>query len=146
MSRAISHTHQIVFEKATTGIGMVVPVREFRNIVLQVSTSNSANCTIKFVGAVGKNAAADLISPPSYPDNNPNFGASATIGNPWAYVEAVNLADRTSIYSGSTGLVYTGTDSVQLLELNVNNLNFFTINITAISAGKVSVLFQGTSD
>lgn len=112
------------------GIALTAPkvplAVDFRNAVLQISTSGSFNGTIKLVGSQGK---AD--------GSCPNFGATASVSNPWTYVESVDLADGSSV-AGATGVASAGTDIIKNLEFNTNTLKYLSIIVTAWSAGAIT--------
>jgi len=45
----------------------------------------------------------------------------------------VDLQDGSAI-NGDTGFVATGTDDFRIFEVNINTLNYITLNVTARSA------------
>ena len=53
----------------------------------------------------------------------------------------IDLNDGTPI-NGDTGFVVTGTDDFRLFEVNINGLDFLNFNVTARSAGAVTVVVQ----
>lgn len=120
-------------------IGRNIFVRDFRHASVAVSTSNSANLTLKFVGAVSDSpAAADTYS-------CPDFSASQSNSNMWDYVEVVDLEDGAAI-DGDTGISPAGTDDHRLFEINVNGLDWINCIITAWSAGDVTVTVRLYND
>jgi hypothetical protein len=117
--------------QATTGIGNSIYVGDFRNAVVTISSASSANFTIKCVGGISQEI--------------PDFTATASTANPWTFVQMVDLNDGLPV-TGSTGVVATGTDIVRTFEVNVNALQWINFNITARSAGNVTVIIQVTDN
>jgi hypothetical protein len=111
--------------KAATGVGNFIDVRDFRNVVINVSSASNGNFTVKCVGAIG--------------DTSPAFASAQSATNQWDYIELADLSDSSAPVRGATGVVATGTDVCHLYEVNVNGLDWLTFNITAISAGTVTV-------
>lgn len=60
-------------------------------------------------------------------------------------MQAVDLDDGTPV-TGSTGIVSAGTDINKLYEININALDYLTLDVTAISAGAVSATVLLTSN
>ena len=133
--RVVAH-YTIMSAKGTTGIGNTINVRDFRNAVVKIGTASNANCTIKAVWAV-----ADPITGFTAPD----FAASQSVANNWDYVQMVDLNSGTAI-AGDTGMVCTWTDDFRLFEVNINGLDFLIFNITAVSAGTVTIVVQCSSN
>lgn len=116
--------YNVMAQKAATGIGNVIDVRDFRNVVVSIATSDSANCTILCKGSIG--------------DTAPAFGSAATPTNVWGLLEMATLADSSAPVRG-TGLALTGTDIVKLYEININGIDFITFDVSIYSAGKVTI-------
>lgn len=117
--------YTIMSAKGTTGIGNIIDVKDFRNVVVSVATASSANFTLKCQGAIG--------------DTNPTFTSAASATNAWGYLELATLADSSAPVRGATGVTSAGTDICQLYEVNINGVDWLTFNITAISAGTITV-------
>lgn len=125
--------------KATTGQSSVVlDVSDFRNVVLSVATTGSADLTLKIQGGLALSDGRGQYIPPT-------FSSSASPSNPWDYLQSVNLNNGDDI-DGDTGIVYTGTDSVELLEVNTNVIDYITVVVTAHSAGSVTVRLASTTN
>ncbi len=129
--RQVLH-YTVLDAKAATGVGVTIPVRDFRNCVIAIGTASSANLTVKCKGAVAL-ANSDYTAP--------DFSAAQTVANNWSYVQMVDLNDGTPV-TGSTGFVAAGTDAFKLYEVNVNGLDFITLDVTARSAGSVTATAQ----
>lgn len=115
--------------KTTTGHSDPIKVTDFRNAVIVVSSSGNANFTLKVKGAIATHLS-DV--------NAPTFSSAASPTNQWAYVQSVNLDDGTPV-TGSTGISTAGTDICKAYEINVNALDFIDLELSAISAGAVTV-------
>lgn len=116
--------YTILDAAAATGVGKTIYVGDFRHAVITVNTASSANLTVKFQGAISEAA--------------PDFTAAQSPSNAWDYVEVKDLEDGSAI-DGDTGIAPAGTDDQRLFEVNINALQWFTANVTARSAGSVTV-------
>lgn len=119
---------------AATGSGYAMSVAEFRDFVLQINTSGSANFTLKVQG--------------SLQTAQPTWANAASPTNQWTYLQSIDLADQ-SVVNGATGIVATGTDISRQLEVNTNGQNWINVIVTAYSAGAITVLgmpFGSSSD
>lgn len=125
-------TETIMTAKATTGIGSAKPVSDLMHMAFQLSSQTSANFTIKFQGSLA--------------ETMPDFAAAATATNPWAYISIKDDTLDGTVIAGATGLAYTGTDLVKIIELIPTGLTWVNAVITAISAGSVNVKFGGFSN
>lgn len=114
--------------KAATGVGTAIDVADYRHIVLQFSTASSANLTIKFAGSASATA--------------PDFSAAQSLSNHWDYVSAYDYEDA-NIIEGDTGITLTGTDDNRTLLVNTDGLHYINANITARSAGSVTLVAVG---
>lgn len=122
---------KLMNSKASTGIGSVIDVRDFLYVQLVISTSGTANGTLKIAGSmVDKRSDVDFAS-----------AASAT--NEWDFIAAYNLQNPSIVIAGDTGVVYTGTDTVEQLIVNCDGVNFLTVNLTARAAGNFNVTVMG---
>jgi hypothetical protein len=63
----------------------------------------------------------------------PDFNAAQSITNKWDYIEVIDLQDGTAI-DGDTGIACSGSVDNRVLELNVNGLQWVTVNITSATA------------
>lgn len=115
----------VLDEVVATGWGTVVPVRGYRNIVVTIATADSTNATIKFAG--------------SPRDTAPTFSSAASPTNQWDYVSAYDMEDPSTLVDGDTGVVYTGTDAVQTYLVNTEGIDHFNVQVSAYSAGTITV-------
>lgn len=113
----------IMTEKTGTGIGTVLNVKDFDNIMLSFGTTDSANCTVKFPGAIW---------------TEPTFTNAASPTNHYAYIHRIDKTTGTGT-SGATGKVLTGSDDNVLILVNIENIDYFTCHVTARSAGKITI-------
>ena len=109
--------------------GKKVMVRDYQNLQLSTFSSNSANLTLQVL-------ASD--------QEDVDFTKAASSTNRWAYIEIIDLANETKLV-GATGLVLTGTDCARNFEINVNYKVWVTAQITAYTAGKISVILNSSN-
>lgn len=135
MSTPRTITRAIILDGASaTGTGNTIEVRDFKNVQIVLSTSGSADLTAQIAGSFADNRSdVDFTSP-------------ASITNEWDYIASFNLQNPTSIIPGDTGVVYSGTDAVEQLLVNVDGINFITVDITAYSAGTLNATLIGYSN
>lgn len=117
--------------KDDTGIGNVIYVGDFRHAIITINTASSANATIKAQGAISGTA--------------PTFTSAQSPSNAWDYIQMKDLEDGSTI-DGDTGLAPAGTDDQRIFEVNVNALQYLTLNITAISAGNITAVIRLFTD
>jgi len=115
---------------SATGQGQVVDVTKYRNVVVAVGTSGSADCTIQVQGSIENK-------------KNIDFSLPASETNMWSYITAGELSGSSV---PSTGIVFSGTDGVKLFELNTNGIRTMTLNVTAYSAGQITSKVRLFSD
>lgn len=124
MKRAPTAQFTILDAKAATGIGSTLNVEDYKHIVLAIGTASSANLTVKIQGSIS--------------DEAPTFSSAQSVSNHWDYVQCKDLEDQASL-DGDTGFVVTGTDDFRLVEVNTNGLKWINANVTARSAGSVTI-------
>lgn len=130
--------------KAATGYSTVVlDVSSFRNVVLSVASTGTATLTMKILGALAVKGTDGTPSQGAY--IAPDFTAAASPSNAWDYVQAINLNTGAAV-NGSTGVVFSGTDAVYLLEVNTNLIDFLTVQVTSRSGGSVTVKAATTTN
>ena len=127
MSNNVSY--KILTAKAATGQSTLIPVSDFNNITFVTVSAAGSTLTYKFQGAIeipglGSGAPVD-------------FGAASTITNPWDYVDVIDLEDAASI-DGDTGVALTTTAETRQFTVNVEGLDYVSIDITARSAGSLT--------
>lgn len=120
----------------------VLLVTDFRNIVLQVSTSGSATVTLKVAGSTGKPEASALTSP-RY--DYPNMGATVIPANPYTFLQIINL-DTAATVNGATGIAVTGTDINNQYEVNINVQKYVTVIPVTWTQGAITVKAIMTSN
>ena len=114
--------------QSTAGVGLIVNCRDFKNIVVSIGSTGSANATVKCLGAIALNDTS----------NPPDFSATPTVSNAWDHLQMINLQDGTTV-NGSTGVVFSGTDFIQQYSVNSSILDYVTFRITARSAGAITI-------
>lgn len=117
--------YDIMSAKGATGIGNFIDVKDYRHVNIMIVTASNASCTIKCAGAIG--------------DTAPAFASAQAVGNEWDYIEMAQLSDSSSPVRGNTGVVLTGTDVCKVYAVNVDSLDWLTMNITAFAAGAITI-------
>lgn len=116
--------YNILDAKWATGVGNTIMCRDFRNAVVTIATASSANLTCKCVWAVWESA--------------PTFTSAQSVSNMYDYLQMVDLNDGSTI-TWDTWFVVTGTDDFRQFEININSIDYINFNVTARSAGTVTV-------
>ena len=127
-------SRETLISAAATSVNAGVRVSDYRNCILSVIGSPTANMKVFIKGAIG--------------DTRPDFtvlssNRSAT-GNAWDFVEVVDLEDGTAI-DGDDGVSLSG-NSVRLLEVNINSLDWLSVHSTAVVAGTITVAGSFTTN
>lgn len=112
--------------KATTGAGTGVDVGQFRHVLVEVSSDGggNANLTVKCQGSIA--------------DTEPTWGSAQSRTNMWDYIAMVDLEDAT-VKDGDTGLSFSSADDYRILMVNTDGLKWLNFNVTARTAGNVTV-------
>jgi hypothetical protein len=110
--------------------GKAFLIKDFRHIELDLSTSGSANFTLKIQ---------------SSEQDNVNFNAAQSTTNRWDYVQIKDLEDGSSI-DGDTGIAPAGADDHRHFEVNVNGGTWICAQLTAWSAGKLNLVCNVYND
>ena len=109
--------------KGAAGIGKVLNVKDIDQIMLYVGSTGTTTATLKFPGAIV---------------TEPTFTSAASPTNAYAYIQHIDKTTGTAA-SGATGIAFTAGDQNLLLLLNVENIDYFTANITAWTQGAITV-------
>ena len=137
----ISHYELAYSAQSASGTITGFHVGDYRNVVVTISTASSFAGTIKFQGAIRKTGDQKTIV--DFSDGvNVNDG---TTTNPWMYIQCIDLENATA-FDGDTGVVYSGTDGIRIVELNTNSFEYFGIHFTAITAGTATVVCHFTDN
>lgn len=110
--------------KLTTGTTVAYPIKDFEHIMLALSSSWSANFTIKFQW--------------SFSDEAPTFSSAQSATNRWDYIDVKDIEDGASI-DGDTGVAFVWADDVRLFELWTPWLKWVWATITALTAWSVNL-------
>ncbi len=100
---------------------------DYRDIILQVSTGNTATLTFKVAISQG-DANGDA----------PNWGAAAGTSQPYTFAQIINLATAVAV-DGATGIAASGTDLMNNYEVNMNGVKYLTLIPTAFTQGNITV-------
>ncbi len=119
--------YTILDNKATTGIGNTIDVKDYRHIILLVATADSGDLTIKVSGSAAETA--------------PTFSSAQSVSNHWTRIALYDYEDS-QIIEGDTGVAADGTDICKTLMVNVDGLNYINVEVTARVAGSVNVKAQ----
>lgn len=118
----------------------ILSVAGFRNAILSVHTSSSANFTAKVAGSIGK-----PISNVNSHGDTPNFSATQSKSNPYTFIQILNH-DTGAAVDGATGITTAGTDLNTSYQVNINSMKYLTLVLTAWSAGVITVKAQLTDN
>jgi hypothetical protein len=111
----------------------IVNMKDYRNAMLQVTTSGTSTLTVKVAASLGK-----TLGDTTAHGDTPNFGATQTKSNPYSFVQIIDLVNASNV-DGSTGITTTATDINKIYEANVNGLKYLTVIPTAWTAGTITV-------
>ena len=130
MSR-IPMEHLCMSAQGATGAGTPVNVSDYQYISVSLATDGGGDgaMTINFQGAISDGATKG---------QTPAFGSAQSVTNMWDYVESIDREDGTVI-DGDTGVAKAGADDYRLFQINIDGLKYFNAELTAWSAGEVTV-------
>jgi hypothetical protein len=112
--------------------GKAVFIGDWRHNVLHLTFSTSPTMTIKVQGSISEDI--------------PDFNAAQSPTNKWDYIEVIDIQDGTAI-DGDTGVACSGSADNRVLELNVDGLQWVTVNITSATAvGNVGVSIRSYNE
>ncbi len=119
--------YTILDAATSTGAGVTIKVEDYRHIVLSWATDGggTASLTTKIQGSIQT--------------EEPDFDSAQSVLNHWTYIESSDLNDSGNTFTGATGIAVSGADAYYTLELNTNGLKWLTVNLTARTAGSVTV-------
>ena len=124
--------HVKMIDSAATTVSAGVRVSDYRNAILNIVGSPSANMKIFVKGAIG--TGNEYMDAPDFTvASNVRTEASA-----WDYVECIDLEDGAAI-DGDTGVNISG-NIIRNMEVNVNGLDWIAVHATAVVAGTVTVV------
>jgi hypothetical protein len=129
--RQIQDLTTILDAQDATGWGTTVDVSSYKDISLQFGTADSADLTVKIAVSLSETA--------------PTFSSAASVSNHWDYTAAYDMKDA-SLISGDTGVVVSGTDVFKNLLVNLEFARFINLQVTARSAGSVTVKVVGVTN
>jgi hypothetical protein len=130
--RIYSGDHTFMLEKAATGVGLMMCVKDYDELVFTVNTSDSTNATIKCQQGQGE------YEPPA-------FGSAASKTNRWSYAQVIEL-NAMDFLNGDDGIVLTGTDINKTYKVNTSGVDWLNLHVSAYAAGKITIKGKGYSD
>ena len=127
------HKLNVLFdEAAANGWSKEENVYDYRHVLIVVSTSDSADMTLKVAGSILEQASID-------------FTSAAAVDNEWNYLALYNYEDA-AITAGTTGIVYSGADSVKTYMVNIDAMKTLAVELSGYSAGKATVKLFGVTN
>lgn len=110
-------------------------VTDFRHVVFSVGTSGNADLDVKFRAAITDPQASTTT----------DLTSAASQTNQWDYVQVINLNNQ-GTENGDSGLVYSGTDAVELVEVNTNLISRLVVEVTNYTTGSVTVIGKASAN
>ena len=108
-------------------------VTAYRHLFIVVSTASSAAGTIKIAGSF-------------LPSTDVDFTSAAAVGNEWDFAGSWNLNSQSAVIAGDTGIVYSGTDSVEQVEVSTDGFATLNVQLSNRSAGTFTVQLFGVTN
>ena len=130
-TRNIVELGKLLDAQSSIGGSEAIDVSGFRHLALQISTSGNANLTLKVQASISNVA--------------PDFSSAQSVGNMWDYVQLVDLENGAKL-DGDIGFAPAGVDDFRLFEVNTNNIKWLRLDVTAYTAGNVTVEGVATND
>ena len=125
MKERCAQTFTLMDAVAANGWSTPVDVRNYKHLILVISTASSGAGTLKVAGSI-------------LPSDDVTFSTAAAVDNEWDYIAAYNLEDAAAV-EGDTGVVYAGTDAVEQLIINTYGMTSIAVNLSGYSAGAFDV-------
>lgn len=126
----MSSRESVVLNGVTAaGDGNAILVADFDHIVIHLDFEDTPTATVKAKGSAQK---GDV----------PDFSAAQANDNRWDFVEMVDLEDGSSI-AGDDGVSVAGSADHRVLEVNVNHLEWFSLDVESYTAGTIYARVTG---
>ena len=117
----------ILDAQAANGFGTSMDVKDFKDLLLQVSGENSADLRVRVQASLS--------------DEAPDFTAAASSTNHWDYISVFDIQDGI-LTTGDTGIVFSGTDDFRNVIINTDAATFINCQVDNYVAGDVTVKLQ----
>ena len=119
--------HIFLSAQATTGVGNVLNVSDYRHILVSVATDGGSDAamTVKCQGSIAELA--------------PTWSSATSVTNMWEFVGMYDMNDAT-LTAGDTGFVVATADDYKIFMVNVDGLKWVNFRVTARTEGEVTVL------
>jgi hypothetical protein len=127
-NRQIKVNKTCLDEAVADGIGTPINVSDYRHVILQLGTTDSAAAVVKFQG--------------SSSDDAPTFSATQTPTNHWDYIGVYDY-EPADIIEGDTGITLSGADDTRTLMVNSDGIDWINAIVSSWSAGKITVKVKG---
>ena len=122
-----------MLDSVQTSVSSGVRISDYRNCILSIIGSGSANLKVFVKGAVSTKGA-EYNDVPTFDVLSSARGENSN----WDFIEVVDLEDGTAI-DGDDGINLSG-NVIRLVEVNINSLDWLAVHATGIVAGTVSVV------
>ena len=122
-----------MLDSETTAVSAGIRVSDYRNCILSIIGSASANLKVFIKGAVSTKGA-EYNEAPSFTVVQSQRNEDSN----WDYIEVVDLEDGAAI-DGDTGVDLNG-NVIRLVEVNINSLDWLAVHSTGRIAGTVTVV------
>ncbi len=129
----------MMLDSTATSISAGVQVSDFRNCVLSIVGSPSANLKVFVKGGISTGTNLDTS-----PDFTKTPSSTRSEASAWDFVEVVDLNDGTAI-DGDTGINLSG-NVIRIIEVNINSLDWLAVHATGIISGTVTVVGNFTTN
>ena len=115
--------YTILSGETSIGPGVTIKSEDYNNIILAVASDGGgdADMTLQLQGSISI--------------DSPNFNAAQSKDNLWAYIAFSDYTDGEPA-TGDEGIIFSGGDKYKIIEAEINGLKWFTVNMTARSAGE----------
>jgi hypothetical protein len=118
----------ILTAKAANGVGTPMLVSDYKNILIDLSTTGTATLTVKIQASLNG------------PTDPPTFGSAASSTNKWFYIHSYDLVNPSTGVVGSTGYVVAGTDIVKGVLVNTDGIQWLNCEVSGRSAGSATAI------
>lgn len=123
MSRELVAAANVLNEVTATGYSAAIDVKNIDYITVEFAGTDTSVFTGSVKGAIGNTA--------------PNFSNAASPSNPYDLVGFKKINSDGTVIAGATGVAFTA-DGVTLIELNVKQLDWISVGVSAYTSGTIS--------
>lgn len=123
--------------KAATGVGNLIDVTTYGDIVVAVTADVNASLTYKFQGSIGASVSSGAA---------PTFSSAQAVLNHWDYIASYDYQTPGTVITGDTGVTLnndTVVNNSHLYIVNVSGLTWFSMEITSYTDGALTSWVAG---